>query len=121
MSRLQEIIEKFELFEMAASLRKDDTGVDNIIWVSTKQEGGSHNIRLKIQFTDTPKIKRNEWATVTFDSDGENIKFKHGDISSIVKKQVIKFIKDNVKTLVKYWDEEITTTELIKSLKKVEG
>jgi len=99
------------LFEMS-NLWKDDTGIDYIIWVSSKKNS-KHAPRIKLSSINSAS----NLDIVIIISDDP--KLKHGKLQNKVFKQVKKWILLNKKTLLDYWNENISTKQMINKIKKV--
>jgi predicted RNA-binding protein len=99
------------LYEMA-NFDQNDTGLDEVIYVSVKQ--GSHGPRLKVFKNKQPK---GENFSVTIEDTPRMI----GKVFVNAKelKRIVEFITLNKQVLLDYWNFEITTTTLVKELKKI--
>jgi len=107
--------ETMNLWEMA-NLRPQITGVKNvIIWVSSGEEV-KHGPRIKV--VRGRKWKKGEEATVPLTGLPRVI----GDINLTQDEfaQIIKWIQLNKKVLMKYWQSELYTDELLDQLERIE-
>jgi hypothetical protein len=100
--------------EDLSSLRKDRTGVDNTIWVSPKM--GSHAPRIKIAI-DPPDALTPGGKTATM-----TIQKPHVVTGEAVPTHVIRqaeaFIHRNHAVLLRFWNGEIDTGEMLDQIQK---
>lgn len=104
--------EKENLFEMANFWPKD-TGLSYVIWISEKSGKEKHGPRIKID------IDGNIYSMTV--SDTPEFKQKNVKISSKELNTIKKFIIDNKDLLLKYWNEEISTVDFVKKMKKIKN
>ena len=104
------------LFEMA-NVIKSRTGLNTMIWISTKEP--SHGPRIKVQANRSDKIISHEMFIVTIEDMPEVI----GDIGKLKAKDINKikeFVILNKEVLLDYWNEkELDIIKIIERLKKV--
>jgi len=115
---LERLVTKFEMFEMATNVRPEDTGLDRVIWISTSDQGGSHSYRIKVQKDAGYKVNKSTWITVTFDKNGIK-KILHGKLDSKTERDIKKFIEYNNDLLISYWNDEISSKQILNQLKKI--
>jgi hypothetical protein len=100
--------------EDLSSLRKDRTGIDNTIWVSPKM--GSHAPRIKIAI-DPPDALTPGGKTATM-----TIHEPHTVTGQAVPTHVIRqaetFIDRNRDALLRFWNGEIDTGQMLEQLQK---
>lgn len=106
--------EEMNLWEMA-NLRPSDTGIDNyIIWISSG-EAVQHGPRIKV--VKSLRWDKNNNATIPLTGKPRII----GDIGITQSEfsEIIKWINLNKKTLMQFWNSELSTKEVLNMLKKV--
>lgn len=106
------LIERNILTEMS-NLFPEDTGLDFILWISTKSGREKHNARIKISNT------KGEAVIMIW---GEpKIKSKKGKITITGKqyKNILKFLELNRDTLISHWNGQISSVELGRRIKKI--
>ena len=105
-----------------SNLRPSDTGIPGVVlWISAGEfegKGSQHAPRIKVivgggkvsaeDLRDAPSVTIKDQRVV------------RGSLSGKILKQVIKFILLNQEVLLKYWDQSISTAEMIKSIRGVE-
>jgi hypothetical protein len=100
--------------EDLSSLRKDRTGVDNTIWVSPRM--GSHAARIKIAI-DPPDALTPGGKTATM-----TIQKPHAVTGEAVPTHIIRqaeaFIQRNHEVLLRFWNGEIDTGEMLDQIQK---
>lgn len=117
---IDRLIEKANepMWEMA-NLRSQETGLNVIIFISEKGQA-NHGPRIKVQNDYSTHIT-NDWFSLTI-SDVPvipqsqrhlNINIKDSDLAKIKQ-----WIKRNKDVLLAYWNEQITTTEVLSKLRK---
>ncbi len=99
------------LFEMS-NLQKDDTGIDCIIWVSSKAHH-KHGPRIKLSSNNR---SNNLDIVITI---GDDTTLIHGKLKNKVLKKVIKWVILNKKTLMDYWNDNLSTRQMLNNIKKV--
>lgn len=99
------------LFEMS-NLNTKRTGLNELIWVSGKN--ANHGPRIKVFEGQSPS-GRNFSVTIENEPKVVGISF----VSSKELKNIIKFIKLNKDTLLKYWEYVIDTESMINSIKPI--
>ena len=101
------------LFEMA-NLWPNDTGLDEIIWISVKN--ANHGPRIKIYKNKQPK---GENFSVTIEDNPTTI----GEVfvNSKELSRIFEFVKLNKDNLIKYWEFEISTKEVTDNLLKIKN
>jgi hypothetical protein len=109
-----------QLFEMS-NLRKSETGLPMNIYVSS---GGSvntqHGPRIKVMVSTSDKMDPYDTVSVMLKKDitpADVIGYKRLPESVIGVLRT--YININYDTLIKYWNDELSTTEMIAQLKKV--
>lgn len=112
----QQVTARFQL-EAMANLRPNKTGVEGaIVWVSSGEFSGAdsqHGPRVKI--VPGTKITReglNEAASIRLTNPPQVI----GSLPGKIKQQAVKFVQNNLKVLLLYWNLEIDTQELLDQL-----
>ena len=103
--------------EHMTSLRKNRTGVDNTIFVSTKgyaQHAAGIKIAIDPPDSLSPTCKTASMAIHDFGILGEHVP-RH------IAEQAEKFIERNREALISYWNYEFDTAELLKRLKQPIG
>lgn len=109
-----------ELFEMS-NLRKVDTGLPVNIYVSS---GGStnhqHGPRLKAMITSSDKFNHNETISIMLKKDiTKDDVIGYGKISNETLNKLRDYINLNYDILMKYWNDEIGTVQMIHGIKKL--
>lgn len=106
------LIERNRLTEMS-NLFPEDTGLDFIVWISTKSGREKHNARIKISNSDGE-------AVITIWGEPK-IKNKKGKIfiNSKQFKNLNKFISLNREALIKHWNGEISSVQFVNLIKKI--
>jgi hypothetical protein len=106
------MVEEDEEAADMVSLSKDTTGIDNVIFVSTKYRG-RHAPRIKIA-VDPPN---------KFSATGKNTTMTIHDYATVgeplprhIFEQARHFIERNRDALLRYWNEEIDTATFIRQL-----
>ena len=108
-----------DLFAMS-NLRPSDTGIEGtVIWVSEGEFSGvdsQHGPRIKVLpgTKVTPETRQNA-VSVRITNPPEFL----GDLPGKVKKQIVKFIDRNRDTLLRYWNSELSTREMLDLIQKV--
>ena len=97
-----------------ANLRPDDTGLPMVIWVSEKG-GAKHGPRIKVSKKMGDKIDPGNTLTVTV----PEAKQIGGTLPPKVFQQVKAFIILNGAVILQYWEQKISTKEMLDALKKV--
>jgi len=99
------------LYEMA-NFNQDSTGLEEVIYISVKP--GSHGPRLKVFRNKQPK---GENFSVTIEDSPKTT----GSVFVNAKelKRIIEFVLLNKQVLLNYWNFEIDTVTLVKTLKKI--
>jgi hypothetical protein len=112
----EELAER-ELLGDMVNVRKKDTGVDNVIFISQKGYA-PHAARIKVAIEPPDSINvTSKTASVEIGS-GQVVA---GEISDTqLQKQVQKFIELNRPVLYEYWNALIDTAELLKRLQSIE-
>jgi hypothetical protein len=100
--------------EDLSSLRKDRTGVDNTIWVSPKM--GSHAPRIKIAI-DPPDALTLGGKTATMTIHTPHV-VTGEDVPTHVIRQAETFIDRNRAVLLRFWNGEIDTGEMLDQIQK---
>ena len=104
-----------ELLEEMTSFRKEDTGVDNTIFISPKGFT-QHAPRIKLAIDPPDSFDpRGETASVMIDG-GHVVA---GKVPSKLLEQVRQFLELNRAVLLDYWDYKIGTTDLVRRLKSI--
>lgn len=112
-------LQKIEITAMS-NLLAADTGVKNaVLWVSAGEFGGkdcAHGPRLKVMLGNKITSEGLDKATtVTLTSKPAVF----GEIPAKVKKDVIKFIDLNLLILLQYWNNEISTREMLVAIQRI--
>ena len=113
--KAEEIFEEDKnlLFELA-NLRTKITGLPILIWVSEKK--GKHEARIKVANNSE------KWTDDTFSlSISDEPKVIAGECKLPTKdlEKVKCFVKKHKKTLLDYWEREISTDEMLENIKKL--
>jgi hypothetical protein len=103
-----------ELVGQMVSLRKDITGVDNTIFVSTKGYG-RHAPRIKIAI-DPPNSFNETCENASIAIHDFGIKGAH--VPPRLAQQAEQFIERNRDVLLGYWNGDFDTTELLQRLRR---
>jgi hypothetical protein len=99
------------------SLTKDDTGIDNTLFASTKgYVSERHGPRIKIA-VDPPNRFTAGGKAASMSIHDYNIKGEH--IPSELADQVKRFIDLNREALLAYWDGQIATREFLRRAKPI--
>jgi len=107
------------LFEMA-NLFQDDTGLDMIIWVDVNRRGKHNSPRLKVSTTHSHSVHDGELVPVLLSEHPRILpRNKQGSIPVDDLREVGKFVSLNKDILMKYWNGEASTGELMRELKKL--
>ena len=103
--------ENSDLFEMS-NLWSSRTGLDEVIWVSVKN--ANHGPRIKVYQGNTLSGPN---FTVTIEDEPQVI----GDCFVKTKElnRIFEFIQLNKENLVKYWNYQIDTVEMVGNIHKV--
>jgi len=109
----QLIEEEYDEAEDMVSLRTKRTGVDNTVFISAKGRG-RHAPRIKIA-VDPPDSLNAAGKNVTMAI--HDYKIIGEKLPTHVAKQARQFIERNRDTLLRYWNDEIDTEEMISQLK----
>lgn len=105
------------LWEMS-NLRQDETGLSRIIWVSVKSGRERHGPRIKVQHDKVTKVQKNNWVSVSIDDDPRVVEGN----ADLIKDEITvikKFILDNKKTLLDYWNGATSTRQMLDSIKQI--
>lgn len=117
--KVKELFEEEHLFEMS-NLSKNTTGLDRTIWVSVKIH--SSGPRIKVNYDNSLSFNTSNNFSVSI---SENPRVVAGDTEENVIKKIGKnsledifdWIKLNKTALEKYWNFQIDTLELLRTLK----
>jgi hypothetical protein len=119
--KLEKIFESSFLFEMS-NLSKEDTGLDKTIWVSVKNH--SSGPRIKVNYDNSLKFDNNYNFSVSISDDPKVISGNTEE--NVIKKigkstleDIFDWILLNQEILLKYWNSEITTREMLNSIKGI--
>lgn len=115
----QQVIAKFKL-EAMSNLRPQDTGVKGaIIWVSAGEFWGTDS-------QHGPRIKVMQGNKLTSDGLKDSVSVRLTDPPEVLgilpgqlKKQVVRFININRDVLLRYWNFEIGTPEMVRLLRRI--
>ena len=100
-----------------SNLVQIDTGLDHIVWVSAKTGREKHGPRIKVQKTNTRRIRPNDWVSVTISDSPVMIdKDKTVKISNKEFKRIKEFIRANRTTLDGYWNSTISTKAMVTAI-----
>lgn len=104
-----------QLFQMT-HLRPEETRLPMVIWLSVNKHA-NHRCEIKVQTEHGEKATPSNWISVSVDDDPTLI----GETSLSAKDlmDLKKFIFNNHQTIVKYWNDEISTTEMVDSIVKI--
>ena len=105
-----------DLFEMS-NISKDESGLPVRIWVSSKMSAAErHGPRIKVQMPDNghPTVSILLKLNITNDD-----VVGYETIPSKILIPIREFINLNYDTLMKYWNDEISTKEMILSIKSI--
>jgi len=110
----------YNIFAMS-NLRPKDSGVDGVvIWVSTGDFEGKrskHGPRIKVILgTKTSVDLLNSAPSVTLTSSPAIL---NGTLPPDIKKHVFVFIKLNLDVLLRYWNGDIGTKEMVDQIKAI--
>lgn len=108
--------EEDAMFEMA-NFGTKTTGLPMIIWVSEKR--ASHAARIKVARTYDTKVQIGNTFSVLISINPKIVAGDKGDISPNDLKEVYNWVILNRELLLKYWNHELLTDELILQLSKV--
>ena len=108
-----------DMFAMS-NLRSTDTGVEGaVIWVSVGEFYG-------VDLQHGPRIKVLQGSKITKEGlmDAVSVRLTDppqilGDIPAKMERQIVAFINLNRNTLLKYWNEEISTREMLDLIERV--
>jgi hypothetical protein len=123
---LLELIDTLDIFEMAANLKQEDTGLPFIIWASTKESSGTeigHGPRVKVQVNHAPKARKELMISLSISDDPQFVIKKPRDqkllksLASKDQKLAKAFVLANKDTLLAYWNDEIGTKKMLDDLK----
>jgi hypothetical protein len=102
--------------EMAANVWQETSGLPMIIWVSDRHKSKQRS-SIKVQTNHNKKPNPDNVAFVTVESDPVIV---GGELSSWDFELVKKFIFSNKDLLLKHWDYQIDTKELLNFLVKLD-
>ena len=108
---LEELGEE-EGFRMS-NLYPEDTGLPFVVWVSTGN-GARHDIRVKV--CRGRKIKFSEMVSVGL---RPTVHVVSGSLPNADLELLRKWVEVNMDTLLAYWEEEISTANMLRLLKGV--
>lgn len=111
-------LEQAELFESIkenvlmgmANFWPKDTGLPFEIWITPKSGREGHWARIKVHYADNMVP-----VTIGDEPEWKSIKIKRPKEWNQIKKFIIK----NKKLLLKYWNKEISTTDLVHQMQKI--
>ena len=115
MGVFKKLLDEQLLYEEMSNLRQEDTGLPVIVWVSVKR--GKHSARIKVQPSKSHKIDIDSGIPITISDAPENI--EGYNIPSKTFNKISEWIILNKTPLLKYWNMQISTAELLKTLKKL--
>lgn len=101
-----------ELFEMA-NLTPRRTGLKQRLWVSVNLHGRHHRPRLKVEGTDK------QFYPVSIDDDVAFLAGWPPGFSAIDFQSLEQFVNANRDVLLRYWNDQIDTEEMIQSVRSV--
>ena len=109
-----------DLFEMS-NIRKSESGLPMNIYVSS---GGSvnmrHGPRIKVMNTSADKFNPNSTISIILKKDiTDDDIIGYQSITADELKKIRQYINLNYDTLLAYWNDEISTTEMATALKKI--
>ena len=112
--------EYLDLYEMA-NVRPDKTGLNMVIYISTRLPSIKHGPRIKVSKTYGNKVS-SDFFSISFNSNGEiNLVNKNtGDIKQKDIERIKRFVELNLKTLLKLWYDEIDSTDAVNQFIKVD-
>lgn len=105
-----------ELYEMA-NLFPDETGLPMTVWVSPRGNA-RHDARIKVNMTHGNRMTIENTAVVAIRPDPRVVE---GRLSSEDQAAVFHWIALNIETLIAYWNGEIGTIQLGRSLVPAHG
>ena len=112
MNKFREYVRDAEkLYEMAPNYHQKDTGLKEIIWVSSKK--ASHGPRIKVY-----KTLKGENFSVTIEDEPKVVAGKCF-VNSKELKRIFEFIILNKDNLIKYWNFIIDSDELDENILKL--
>jgi hypothetical protein len=108
-----------DMFAMS-NLRSTDTGVEGaVIWVSVGEFAGAdlqHGPRIKVlQGNKITKDGLKDAVSVRLTDPPEVL----GTLPAKLERQVVAFVNRNRDTLLRYWNEEISTREMLDLIERV--
>lgn len=109
-----DLLEEY-LFEMS-NLRPSETGLPMVVWILPKSGREKHGPRIKVQTKHGRKMDASNTVSVSV-SDKPKIMAGSG-LSQKDFKIISAFINKHKEALMGYWDEELSTMELISKLNK---
>ena len=120
--KMIDILSEDDLFEMS-NIRKNESGLPMNIYVSS---GGSvnhqHGPRIKVMPTSANNMNPHQTVSVMLK---QNITSDdvvgYSQLSSDDLSEIRNYINLNYETLIQYWEDTISTAEMISKLKKLEN
>ena len=119
MSKASKLLERLEpLWEMA-NLDVDDTGIPNIIiYVSEAKHSCGPRIKVAKHRGETRSHRNSFSVSISF-----NPEVVAGNYENIVDsetlKKILAWVKLNERVLLDYWNSNLSTSKMIKNIKKV--
>jgi hypothetical protein len=119
--RINDLTEEKDFFFEMSNLRKQDTGLPVNIYVSS---GGSvnnqHGPRIKAMVTSQDKMNPRETVSIMLKKDiqADDI-IGYNTVSASTLAAIREYVNLNYDVLIKYWNDEISTVEMINGLKKI--
>jgi len=100
---------------LMSNLLPPNTGVNGtVIWISAGEfEKGKHSPRIKVVVGDQITLESlSQAASITIIGSPKII----GNLPSKITKNAIAFVKLNQTILIKYWENEVSTREMLNSI-----
>lgn len=109
-----EAVDDEEGFGMS-NLQPEDTGLSRVVWIGSG-EGVRHDVRVKVSATRGGRMSRRDAAVVGVRPEPQLI---HGDLPRDELEQVIAWIRLNEDTIIRYWNDEISTRDMLAAIQPV--
>lgn len=114
--QIKEFSDEDALFEMA-SFGTKTTGLPMIVWVTEKKP--LHTAWIKVARNYNQRILIEDTFTVLISDEPKVIAGDEGEITTVDLKKIFDWVNLNKGYLLKYWNHEITTGELIDNIEKI--
>ena len=114
MRRLGELIEAN--VDSLAAMETEDTGLPMVVWVS--QRGNArHDARVKVSLTHGRRFSVGRTASVAIRPTVRQV--AGSSLAAADLQAVTRWIELNRKTLLDYWDEKLSTREMLAQIQKI--